>query len=85
MKRYRKHRMVDVNTKGVNDAFERLSAAALQNADSEGNCVVDANDLSTLLMAFTLSKPKNVNTYGSGEETSHIVTQTLSDFTAKAE
>ncbi|MDN2484020.1 hypothetical protein [Vibrio agarivorans] len=77
--------MVDVNTKGVNDAFERLSAAALQNADSEGNCIVDTNDLSTLLMAFTLSKQKNVNTYSSGEGVSHIVTQTLTDFNAKVE
>lgn len=77
--------MVDVNTKGVKDAFERLSAAALQNADSEGNCVVDANDLSTLLMAFTFSKPKNDHANGSGEEANIIVTQRLSDFTAKSE
>lgn len=29
--------MVDINTKGVNDAFKKLSAAALQNADSDGS------------------------------------------------
>ena len=77
--------MVDVNTKGVNDAFERLSATALQKVDSDGNCVVDANDLRTLLMAFTLSKPKNANTSGSGEDAGRIVVQSVSDFTAKSE
>lgn len=46
--------MVDVNTKGVQGAFERLSQAALVKADSDRNCTVNADDLSTLLMAFTI-------------------------------
>ncbi|WP_210467349.1 hypothetical protein [Vibrio crassostreae] len=76
--------MVDINTKGVNDAFKKLSAAALQNADSDGNCVVNANDLSTVLMAFTLAKTPSELSKGTGEDSGNLVGQTLSDFNAKA-
>ena len=48
--------MVDVNTQGVNDAFNRLSESGLNGVDDDGNCVVSANDLNTLLMAFLFAK-----------------------------
>ncbi len=75
--------MVDINTKGVNDAFEKLSTAALQNADSDGNCVVNANDLSTVLMAFTLAKRSSELSKGAGKDSDNLVGQTLSDLMAK--
>ncbi len=50
--------MVDVNTQCVNDAFNRLSEAALNGADASRKCQVNADDLSAVLMAFTLAKNK---------------------------
>ncbi|MEF1335973.1 hypothetical protein REH81_04120 [Vibrio rotiferianus] len=58
--------MVDVNTQGVNDAFNRLSEAAVNGTDEDGKCTVSANDLSTLLMAFLFAKKSTEN-----KETSH--------------
>ncbi len=45
---------MDVNTQGVNDAYKRLCQSALNEADAEHNCTVNAGDLKTVLMAFTV-------------------------------
>ncbi|WP_194663895.1 hypothetical protein [Vibrio anguillarum] len=46
--------MVDINTDGVLSAFKRLSQSALVESDTDGKCMVCADDLSTVLMALTL-------------------------------
>ncbi|PSU31818.1 hypothetical protein C9I99_21780 [Photobacterium lutimaris] len=51
--------MVDVNTQGVNEAFKRLSQAALVEVDELGVCVVNADDLATILMAYTFATQKD--------------------------